>query len=97
VRWGIAAVLHRILTASARSDYSVDLAWDDGSRSSVSFADLVSRGVCARLSDKSYFVERMTIADDGYALAWPNEVEFSADLWYKTHPEDARRDIEAAE
>jgi hypothetical protein len=54
--------------------------------------------VCARLSDKSYFVERMTIADDGYALAWPNEVEFSADsLWYKTHPEDARRDIEAAE
>ena len=30
----------------------------------------------------------MSIADQGYALSWPNEVEFSADsLWYKAHPQ----------
>ncbi len=91
-------MLHRIIRANARPDYAVDIAWDDGSHSSVSFADLVGRGVCAPLADKTYFVERVMISEDGYALAWPNDVEFSADsLWYKTHPEDARRDIEAAE
>ena len=91
-------MLHRIKQATAAPDYSVALVWDDGSSSTVSFADLVGRGVCAPFRDSLYFVERIRIADEGYALAWPDDVEFSADsLWYKTHPDDARGDIEAAE
>jgi hypothetical protein len=91
-------MLHRITAAKAKTDYTVEITWEDGSASSVSFADLVGHGVCAPLRDRDYFTGRMSIADDGYALAWPGEVEFSADsLWYKTHPADARKDGEAAE
>jgi aspartyl/asparaginyl beta-hydroxylase (cupin superfamily) len=91
-------MLHRMVSAKARPDYFVDIVWDDGSKSAVSFADLVGRGVCAAMADTKYFVERMGIADEGYALAWPDEIEFSADsLWYKAHPDDARRDFDAAE
>ena len=91
-------MLHKIRRAIAKADYSVKIHWEDGSHSEVSFADLVGRGVCRPMKDSGYFIKKMTIADDGYALAWPNEVEFSADsLWYKTHPQDARKDIEAAD
>lgn len=91
-------MLHRIKGAVAKSDYTVKIDWDDGSVSEVSFADLVGRGVCKPMKDRTYFISKMAIADDGYALAWPDEVEFSADsLWYKTHPQDAQKDIEAAD
>jgi hypothetical protein len=51
-----------------------------------------------RHEGRRFFVGRVFVADEGCALAWPDEVEFSADsLWYKSHPEDARRDFEAAE
>jgi hypothetical protein len=91
-------MLHRMTSARANADYSVAIAWDDGSTSQVGFADIVGRGVCAAMADASYFVSRVSIADGGYALAWPDDVEFSADsLWYKSHPDDARRDFEAAE
>jgi hypothetical protein len=91
-------MLHRIVTATANADYSVDIAWDDGTNSHVSFASSVGRGVCAPMKNVDYFVGNMAIGEDGFALAWPNEVEFSADsLWYKAHPDDKRREIEAAE
>ncbi len=91
-------MLHRIKSAKARSDYTVAVTWDDGSKSTVSFATLVGRGVCAPMKDPAYFTRKMTVADHGYALAWPNGVEFSADsLWYKAHPDDARRETLAAE
>jgi Protein of unknown function (DUF2442) len=91
-------MLHRMTSVIAHPDYSVAITWDDGSASTVSFADLVGRGVCAAMSDRDYFVGRVGLADEGCALGWPDDVEFSADsLWYKSHPEDARRDFEAAE
>jgi len=35
----------------------------------------------------------MYVAEDGYYLGWPEEIDFSADsLWYRTHPEDLKRD-----
>ncbi|HEY5211279.1 MAG TPA: DUF2442 domain-containing protein [Stellaceae bacterium] len=90
-------MLHRIATAQARTDFTIAIAWDDGGNSTVSFADIVGRGVAAPLADPAYFVPNMAVSD-GFALAWPGDVEFSADsLWYKAHPNDARREIEAAE
>lgn len=91
-------MLHRMISAKARPDYSVEVVWDDGSASTVSFAELVGHGVCTAMVDAAYFVDRVSIADEGYVLSWPNDVEFSADsLWYKSHPDDARRDFDAAE
>lgn len=79
-------MLHRMVSAKARPDYFVDIVWDDGSESSVSFTDLVGRGVCAAMGDAGYFVERMCVADEGYALAWPDAVEFSADFGTRPIP-----------
>lgn len=91
-------MLHRMTSATARADFTVDIVWEDGTTSRVDFSTVAGRGVCAPLRDVEYFTGNMEVADGGFALAWPNEVEFSADsLWYKAHPDDARRDIEAAE
>jgi Protein of unknown function (DUF2442) len=77
-------MLHRITSAFAREDYTVEIVWEDGSRSLVCFASLAGRGVCAPTSDRDYFVAQMTVTADGLALAWPDEVEFSSDsLWLR--------------
>jgi hypothetical protein len=90
-------MLHRIIAARARPNFTVEISWDDGSTSSIGFAGIVGRGVAAPLGDFTIFA-KIAAADEGYALAWPDDIEFSADsLWYKAHPDDAKRDIEAAE
>ena len=39
----------------------------------------------------------MRVTDDGHALTWPEDVDFSADaLWYRTHPQDAEKETTAA-
>jgi Protein of unknown function (DUF2442) len=81
-------MLHRMLRAMARPDHTVEISWEDGSTSILSFAGLEScDGVCTPMRDPAFFVEKMSLADEGFALAWPDEVEVSADgLWYETIP-----------
>lgn len=87
-------MLHRIASAKARPDFTVEIVWDDGTRSVARFADIIARGGVAKpLADPSFFVERMAIGGIGDWLSWPDEVEFSADgLWYKAFPEDLKHD-----
>jgi hypothetical protein len=86
-------MMHRIRQARARPDFTVEIEWDDGSRSVARFADVVGKGVAKPLADATYFVEKMTVGGGGDWLSWPDEVDFGADsLWYKAHPEDLRRD-----
>lgn len=74
--------MHRIAAATAHHDYTVDVVWEDGSASVVSFAEFVGRGVCTPMKDGVFFTGKMTVADDGFVLAWPGQIEFSADsLW----------------
>ena len=84
-------MMHRIKRATARPDHTVEITWEDGSTSRVSFAETVQRGpVFEAMRDPKYFAERMRIADKGYALTWPDDVDFSADgLWAKAHPNAA--------
>lgn len=80
---------HRIIRATARSNYTIEIAWEDGSESRLDFAPIIAAGpVFERLRrDVAYFVERMTIKDDGRVLGWSDEIDFSADgLWCKAHP-----------
>jgi hypothetical protein len=88
-------MLHRIDKALARPDHSILIAWEDGTTSVVSLADLVARGgVCAPMRDPRFFVEKMVVGESGLSLNWPDDVDFSADsLWYRAHPEDVERDL----
>ena len=75
-----------IKAAKARTDYAVEIEWHDGSRSVVDFAPTIEKGgVFAVLTDKDFFVDRLSIGDDGDWLSWPGELDFSADsLWYRS-------------
>ena len=85
---------YRIVTAVAKSDLTVDLAWSNGKQASVDFKSIIGKGgVLAPLKDASFFSREMVIAQDGRVLAWPGELEFSADsLIYRAFP-----DLEASD
>jgi Protein of unknown function (DUF2442) len=91
-------MMHRIRRAVARPNHTVEITWDDGTSSRVSFAEIIMRGpVFEAMRDPVYFAKRMTVDENGYALSWPDEVDFSADgLWHKAHPHDQKRDPAAA-
>jgi hypothetical protein len=90
-------MMHRIVSAKARPDFTVAILWEDGERTEVQFADLVKGEVCAAMRDPDYFVTRLEVGGDGDWLAW-HEVDFSFDsLWYRSHPEALARELDAAE
>ncbi len=86
-----------IRAAKARSDYTVEIEWGDGSRSVVDFAPTIEKGgVFAPLADMDLFVNRLSIGDDGDWLSWPGDIDFSADsLWYRSHPDQEVGEIAA--
>jgi hypothetical protein len=79
-----------IKSAKARPDYSVEIEWGDASRSIVNFAPTIKNGgVFAALAEGDFFVNRLSIGDDGDWLSWPDNIDFSADsLWYRSHPDE---------
>ncbi len=83
--------------AEARSDDTAEIDWGDGSRSVVDFAATIEKGgVFVVLADKDFFVEGLSVGDDGDWLAWPGDIDFSADsLWYRSHPEEEVGDAAA--
>ena len=88
-------MLHRIVQASARPDFTVELIFDAGEHAVVDLAAFVATGtVTAPLrDDPGAFVSELRVVQDGDAIGWPGEVEIDADaLWYKAHPEDWERD-----
>jgi hypothetical protein len=92
-------MLHRIVQASARPDYTVELIFDEGEHAVVDLAPFVATGaVTAPLrADPGAFVSQLRVVQDGDAIGWPGEVEIDADaLWYKAHPEDWERDYGSA-
>jgi len=80
--------------ATAQHDFTVTIRWQHGPETTVDFRPNIEQGgVCAPMAAPDYFVSQMRVDPDGYALGWPGEVDFSADsLWYRTHPEDLKRD-----
>lgn len=71
---------HEIVAAIARPDRTVAITWADGVRGVVDVAPYIARGgLFAALDDPGYFMREMRILPGGIGLAWPNEVDFSAD------------------
>jgi hypothetical protein len=73
-------MLYEIAEAVPHPDHTVTVTWADGVRGVVSFTPFLAKGgVFVALKDPDYFVREMRILSGGIGLAWPNEVDFSAD------------------
>ncbi len=73
-------MLSRITNAVAHSDHTVTVTWSDGAQATVDLTRFIARGgLFAELDDPKWFVREMRILPAGIGLAWPNELDFSAD------------------
>lgn len=90
--------MYYIKSAVANPDFTVTIQWEHGAKTVVDFKrNLEKGGVCIPMRNQDFFVSKMYVADDGYYLGWPEEIDFSADsLWYRTHPEDLKLDYPSA-
>jgi hypothetical protein len=86
--------MYYIAKATANPDFTVTIEWQHGATSIVDFKSTIAKGrVFTPMADVEFFTGRMYVGEDGYYLGWPEEIDFSADsLWYRTHPEDLKRD-----
>ena len=73
-------MLFGIAEATPHPDHTVTIIWSDGACGVVDLAPFIARGgLFAALGDPAWFVNEMRILRGGIGLAWPNEVDFSAD------------------
>ena len=85
---------HRIARAAPRRDFTVDIEWTDGSRSTVDLKPEIARGgVLTDLGEPAVFQRRMFLHAEGESLAWEvfgQFVDFHADnLWAASHAKPA--------
>ncbi|TXL70500.1 DUF2442 domain-containing protein [Vineibacter terrae] len=81
---------HRIARATPRRDFTVDIEWADGSRSTADLKPAIARGgMLADLGEPAVFLRRMFVHAEGESLAWEifgQFVDFHADnLWAISH------------
>jgi len=86
--------MHRILRAEAKTDFSLDLQFEDGARGHVDLSDFVaSAEIAAPFRDPERFVAALTLIEDGEILRWDDQFELHADsLRYRAFPEELKRD-----
>lgn len=83
-------MLEEIVNAVANPNHTVAITWSDGARGVVNFTPFITKGsLFSALADPDYFVREMRILRGGIGIAWPNEVDFSADgLWQDAFPQE---------
>jgi len=83
-------MLYAITAAIARPDHTVTVTWSDGMSATVSLAPYLDKGaVFEPLKDPDHFTREMRVMPGGIGLAWPNEVDFSADgLRHEAFPQE---------
>ena len=70
----------RILAASPRSGFCIELAFDNGERGVVDLSSLAGHGVFAAWEQLGVF-EKMSVTPEG-ALEWPGEIDLCPDALY---------------
>jgi hypothetical protein len=90
-------MLYRIVDATAHADHTVTVSWSDGVSANVDLSPVVAKGnVFAPLQDAAYFMEKMRVAEDRLGLAWPGDVDLSADgLRFRAFPDEAASEFAA--
>jgi hypothetical protein len=84
-----------IRRVQARPDFSLEIQWEDGETSVVSFPDTIAKdGKFAQLGEWEFFA-KVEVGEDGDSIGWPGELDFGADsLWYRAHPDVPVEELE---
>jgi hypothetical protein len=73
-------MLSRITNAVAHPDHTATVTWSDGAQGTVDLTRFIAGGgLFAALEDADWFVREMRVLPGGIGLAWPSELDFSAD------------------
>jgi hypothetical protein len=76
--------LYDIVSAAARPDHTVAIAWSDGVTAVVDFLPIIDRGGWfTPLRDGEVFAATMVLLPDGAGVTWPEEIDYSADFLRK--------------
>ena len=82
-----------IRSAKANPDFTVTIEWVEGGSDTIDFKPLIQGPALEPVRDPDFFLTKLEVVFDGYAMGWPDDLHFSADsLWYRTHPEDLKQD-----
>jgi hypothetical protein len=71
--------MHKVLSAKANDDLTLDLKFDDGSVRRFDVKPYLEYGIFKELQDESYF-KRVSVAFG--AVQWPNEQDISPETLY---------------
>jgi hypothetical protein len=84
-----------IRTVRSLPDCAIEIEWEEGGVSIVSFRETISKGgIFASLGDPEFFA-KVIVAEEGDCIRWPGELDFGADsLWYRAHPEATIEELE---
>ncbi len=85
-------VLH-ITEAQVCGPYSLELAFDDGTRKRVNVYPLLEGPIFEPLRDPSYFA-RMVLDPVAGTVVWPNDADFAPEALYALEAEKATNSIE---
>ena len=69
-----------VIQATHRSDYQIDLVFNDGSVGTVDFAQWLDGPIFEPLKDRAYF---MRFFVDGGTVAWPNGADIAPETLYE--------------
>lgn len=74
--------MQKICHAVPEKDFSLRLAFSDGTTTVVDFKPVIKRGgIFAPLADPAFF-EKVALDEHGRYIAWPGDLDFCADaLW----------------
>jgi hypothetical protein len=81
---------HSIARATPRSDFTVAIAWSDGSTSVIDFGPDIAKGeALSHLREPAVFLHRLFVQSEGQSLAWETPsglIDFHVDeLWQRAH------------
>jgi hypothetical protein len=71
--------MHKVVTARANDDFSLDIKFDDGSVKRFDFKPYLEYGIFQELKDREYF-KRVRVAFG--TVQWPNEKDISPETLY---------------
>ena len=69
-----------VVDAKYVDGYTLMIHFNNGERKSFDFSQLLLKGICSKLKDKSYF-KNFTI--DAFSIDWNNEIGFATEFLYE--------------
>ena len=86
--------MHRITRAEAKSDFTVQVEFEDGRTANLELAEMVrTAAIASPFRDPDRFVSALHLIEDGEVLRWDEQFELHADsVRYRAFPDELTAD-----